>query len=96
MLLSHLLHKCCLTRSNQAAKHAIAHAEAQVAAAKAEMEAAIARFNALEKGLQAARQDVLRHHEEVAAARKKNEAAAAEEKRKKDEQVVHLNIQKLI
>jgi hypothetical protein len=41
----------CVTTCKQAAKNAIAPAEAQLAAAKAEMDAAIARFKALEQVL---------------------------------------------
>ncbi len=41
----------CVTTCKQAAKKAIAPAEAQLAAAKAEMDAAIARFKALEQVL---------------------------------------------
>ena len=58
-----------------------------MAAAKAEMEAAIARFKALEQGLQKARDDLQGHARAVADAHKKKEAAAADEKRKKEEEV---------
>jgi hypothetical protein len=52
------------------------------------MDAAIARFKALEHGLEGARQDVKRLHEAAAAAHKKSETAAAEERAKKAEQVM--------
>jgi hypothetical protein len=58
-----------------------------LAAAKAEMEAAIARFKALEQGLQKARGDLEGHARAVADAHKKKEAAAADEGRKKGEEV---------
>jgi hypothetical protein len=58
-----------------------------LAAAKAEMDAAIARFKALEQGLQKARDDLQGHARAVADAHKKKEAAAADEKRKREEEV---------
>ncbi len=51
------------------------------------MDAAIARFKALEQGLEGARHDVKRLHDAAAAAHKKNEVAAVEERARRLEQV---------
>ncbi len=85
--LHQIYHEPFATRGTQAAQHAIAPAEAQLAAAKAEMEAAVARFKSLEHGLQKARDDLQGHSRAVADAHKKKEVSAADEKRKNEEEV---------
>jgi hypothetical protein len=72
---------------DQAAQQAIAPAETQLAAAKAEMEAAIAKFKHLEQNLDSSRKELLRKHDAAADALRKQEAAAAEERLRKEAQV---------
>jgi len=73
-------------RSEEAAAAAMHPAEEQLAKAKAEMDAAIARFKQLEQGLEGARRELASKREATAAAHRRKDAAAAEEKRKHEEQ----------